>query len=129
LSARLLRELVSLQKRRGFPTNFYEVLSHQRPGDGWPLGWHEESPSLSQEICPFDFSNRGAYRGCMSLAQITQEALSLPSPERRQLIARLVAAGTDEDLALKTTLAEKIDDRRAENWVALADLKKQFKDL
>jgi hypothetical protein len=45
------------------------------------------------------------------------------------LIARLVAAGTDEDLALKTTLAEKIDDRRAENWVALDDLKKQFKDL
>jgi hypothetical protein len=99
------------------------------PGDGWPPGWHEERPSLSQEICPFDFSNRGAYRGCMSFAQITQEALSLPSPERRQLIARLVAAGTDEDLALKTTLAEKIDDRRAENWVALDDLKKQFKDL
>ncbi|NDG72935.1 MAG: hypothetical protein EBY32_16875 [Proteobacteria bacterium] len=65
----------------------------------------------------------------MSFAQITQEALSLPSPERRQLIARLVAAGTDEDLALKTILAEKIDDRRAENWVALDDLKKQFKDL
>ena len=54
---------------------------------------------------------------------------AVPSPERRQLIARLVAAGTDEDLALKTTLAEKIDDRRAENWVALDDLKKQFKDL
>ena len=116
-------------RRRGIPTNFYEVLSHQQLGDGWPSGWHEESPSLSQEICPFDFSNRGAYRGCMSFAQITQEALSLPSPERRQLIARLVAAGTDEDLALKTILAEKIDDRRAENWVALDDLKKQFKDL
>jgi hypothetical protein len=65
----------------------------------------------------------------MSFAQITQEALSLPYPERRQLIARLVAAGTDEDLELKTTLAEKIDDRRAENWVALDDFKKQFKDL
>jgi hypothetical protein len=65
----------------------------------------------------------------MSLAQITQEALSLTSPERRQLIARLVAAGTDEDLALKTILAEKIDGRRAENWVAIDDLKKQFKDL
>ena len=49
--------------------------------------------------------------------------------KRRQLIARLVAAGTDEDLALKTILAEKIDDRRAENWVALDDLKKQFKNL
>jgi hypothetical protein len=65
----------------------------------------------------------------MSFAQITQEALSLPSLERRQLIARLVAAGTDEDLELKTTLAGKIDDRRPENWVALDDFKKQFKDL
>ncbi len=45
------------------------------------------------------------------------------------MIARLVAAGTDEDLELKTTLAGKIDDRRAENWVALNDFKKQFKDL
>ena len=65
----------------------------------------------------------------MSFAQIIQEALSLPSPERRQLIARLVAVGTDEDLALKTTLAEKIDDRRAENRIALDDFNKQFKDL
>ncbi len=32
-------------------------------------------------------------------------------------------------MVLKTTLAEKIDDRRAENWVALDDFKKQFKDL
>jgi hypothetical protein len=30
---------------------------------------------------------------------------------------------------LKNTLAEKIDDRRAENWVALDDFKKQFKDF
>ena len=75
-------------RRRGIPTNFYEVLSHQH------------------------------LRGS-----------ALPSAERRQLIARLVAAGTDEDLALKTTLAEKIDDRRAENWVALDDFKKQVKDL
>jgi hypothetical protein len=83
----------------------------------------------TQDACTFDFSKRGVYRKRMSFAQITQEALSLPSPERRQLIARLVAAGTDEDVALKTTLAEKIDDRRAENWVALDDFKKQLEDL
>jgi hypothetical protein len=116
-------------RRRGIPTNFYEVLSHQLLGEGWLPGWHEESPSLSQETRPFDFSKRGDYRKRMSFAQITQEALSLPSPERRQLIARLVAAGTDEDLELKTILAEKIDDRRDENWVALDDFKKQFKDI
>lgn len=65
----------------------------------------------------------------MSIAQLTKEALSLTSAERRLLIAQLVAVGTDEDLALQTKLAEKIDDRRPESWVALDDLKKQFQDL
>jgi hypothetical protein len=83
----------------------------------------------TQDACTFDFSKRGTYRKHVSFAEIIQEALSLPSSERRQLIARLVAAGTDEDLALKTTLAEKIDDCRAESWVALDDFKKQLKDL
>ena len=83
----------------------------------------------TQDAGTFDFSKRGVYRKRMSFAQITQEALSLPSPERRQLIARLVAAGTDEDVALKTTLAEKIDDHRAESWVALDDFKKQLENL
>jgi len=65
----------------------------------------------------------------MSIAQLTKAALSLTSAERRLLIAQLVAASTDEDSALQTKLAEKIDDRRPESWVALDDLKKQFQAL
>lgn len=65
----------------------------------------------------------------MSITQITKEALSLTSAERRLLIAQLVAAGTDEDSTLQTKLAEKIDDRRPESWVALDVLKKQFQNL
>ena len=65
----------------------------------------------------------------MSISQITEEALALPTGERRRLIARLVAAGTDEDSNLKATLAGKIDDLRTENWVALDKLKKQFEEL
>jgi hypothetical protein len=65
----------------------------------------------------------------MSISQITEEALALPTAERRRLIAQLVAAGTDEDSDLRTVLAGKIDNQRTENWVALDALKKEFKDL
>lgn len=64
----------------------------------------------------------------MSLAQITEQALALPTIQRRQLIAQLVAAGTEENQNLKNSLAAKIDDRREENWVALEDLKKRFQE-
>ena len=64
----------------------------------------------------------------MSLAQITEQALALPTIQRRQLIAQLVAAGTEENLNLKNSLAAKIDDRREESWVALDDLKKRFQE-
>ena len=64
----------------------------------------------------------------MSLAQITEQALALPTIQRRQLIAQLVAAGTEENQNLKNSLAAKIDDRREENWVALDDLKKHFQE-
>ncbi len=64
----------------------------------------------------------------MSLAQITEQALALPTIQRRQLIAQLVAAGTEENQNLKNSLAAKIDDRREENWVALDDLKKRFQE-
>jgi hypothetical protein len=62
----------------------------------------------------------------MSLAQIAQEALALPSSERRRLIAQLVAADTEENQDLKTSFAVKIDDNSAENWVSLGDLKARF---
>jgi len=64
----------------------------------------------------------------MSLAQITEQALALPTIQRRQLIAQLVAAGTEENQNLKNSLAAKIDDRREEDWVALEDLKKRFQE-
>jgi hypothetical protein len=64
----------------------------------------------------------------MSLAQITEQALALPTIQRRQLIAQLVAAGTEENQNLKATLAARIDDRREESWVALDDLKKRFQE-
>jgi len=43
----------------------------------------------------------------MSLAQITEQALALPTIQRRQLIAQLVAAGTEENQNLKTLSRQK----------------------
>ena len=60
----------------------------------------------------------------MSLAQIAQEALALSASERRPLIAQLVAADTEQNLDLKTSLTTKIVDRRAENWVTIDESKK-----
>ncbi len=57
----------------------------------------------------------------MSPAQIAREALALSAPERRRLIAQLVAADTEQILYSRTSLTTKIDDRRAENWVSLDD--------
>jgi hypothetical protein len=64
----------------------------------------------------------------MSLAQIAQEALALSAPERRRLIAQLVAADTEQNRDLITSLTTKIDDRRADNWVSLEDLNSRFKE-
>jgi hypothetical protein len=64
----------------------------------------------------------------MSLAQIAQEALALPSSQRRRLIAQLVAADTEENRELKASLASKIDDNSTEDWVSLGDLKARFEE-
>jgi len=63
----------------------------------------------------------------MTLEEITRMALALPTSERRELLAMLVAAGTEENQNLKNSLAAKIDDRREESWVALDDLKKRLR--
>ena len=55
----------------------------------------------------------------MTLEEITRMALALPTCERRELLAVLVAAGTEENQSLKNSLEAKIDDRREESWVAL----------
>jgi hypothetical protein len=62
----------------------------------------------------------------MSVTQIAQEALALPSSERRRLIAQLVAADTEENRDLKISFASKIDDNSPEDWVSLGDLKARF---
>jgi hypothetical protein len=64
----------------------------------------------------------------MSLAQIAQEALALPSSQRRRLIAQLVAADTEENRELKASLASKIDDNSPKDWVSLGDLKARFEE-
>ena len=63
----------------------------------------------------------------MTLEEITRMALALPTSERRELLAMLVAAGTDKNPNLKATLAARIDDQREESSVALDDLKKRLR--
>ena len=63
----------------------------------------------------------------MTLEEISRMALALPTSERRELLAVLVAAGTEENPNLKATLAARIDDKREESWVALDDLKERLR--
>jgi hypothetical protein len=50
----------------------------------------------------------------MSLARIARETLALSAPQRRRFIAQLVAADTEQNLDLRTSITAKIDDRREE---------------
>lgn len=63
----------------------------------------------------------------MTLEEITRMALALPTSERREMLAMLVAAGTEENPNLKATLAARIDDKLEESWVVLDDLKKRLR--
>ncbi len=62
----------------------------------------------------------------MSLAQLKQEAAQLPSKQRRELIAFLVALQTEKQKEFKERLAAKISDNDPTHWMELNDVRKRY---
>jgi hypothetical protein len=64
----------------------------------------------------------------MSLAQLKEQAIHLPSGEQRELIAYLISRQTEQDEDFKRTLAEKIDDKDPSHWVELNELQRRYSE-
>ena len=62
----------------------------------------------------------------MSLDQLKEKVVELTAPERRQLMAFMVALETEQDQQFRAQLARKIDDRNPANWVELDELQKRL---
>jgi spore coat protein CotH len=62
------------------------------------------------------------------LTELKHEAAHLPSKDRRELIAFLVALQTQTDEGFKEKLAAKIDDRDPTRWLELNEVKRRWED-
>ena len=64
----------------------------------------------------------------MSIEQIVNEATALPTPQRKELIGRLIAIGRSkkEDAEFRRRMAELIDDNDPNHWCTGDDLRSQL---
>ena len=59
----------------------------------------------------------------MSLAEIKEQAASLPTEEQAELLSFLAARVRNQDPAYREEMARLIDDKDRANWVKLSDVK------
>lgn len=59
----------------------------------------------------------------MSLAEIKEQAASLPTEEQAELLSFLAARFRNQDPAYREEMARLIDDKDRANWVKLSDVK------
>jgi hypothetical protein len=59
----------------------------------------------------------------MSLAEIKEQAASLPTEEQAELLSFLAERFRNQDPAYREEMARLVDDKDCANWVKLSDVK------
>jgi hypothetical protein len=62
----------------------------------------------------------------MNFDELRHEAENLPVAEQKKLLGFLVSLEIRRDKNFSSTLADRLDDRRPENWISLKDAREQL---